>query len=507
MQMKKNAISQPNGPLVTVNAQRGGWSIVAVNKEAAALGVYPGLTLANARAVVSGLQSREVAPIADRRALNALAESCGRFTPYFAAEGDASGTLAGFYLDISGCEHLFGGEENLLKKLSGYLEGLNYSHRLAIADTPGAAWGIARFGNSILSNIEPDGQQTALAPLPVAALRLSPAVVESLQGMGLRTVNELDNMARGPLTARFGISVLERLDQAFGRRFETITPQRPVPVYSARLFFAEPILHQNCINAALDKLLKDLCDQLAVAHKGARSVLLVGYRTDGTVAKLRIGTARPVCDPTHLKHLFREKLNSFNPAYGIDTVMLVVERTDRLPPEQVSLNVVTGKVEDETERNLDYLLDRLDSRLGSSQVLRLQCKARHVPEHAAIAVPFSETLTVEDINSRAFGPQTIRPLRLLSVPESILVMAPMPDHSPVLFRWRQRPYKVVRAEGPERILPEWWREDPSQLFKGAAEARDYYRLEDEKGTLFWIFRRGLYGPDYVVHWYMHGFFA
>ena len=104
-------------------------------------------------------------------------------------------------------------------------------------------------------------------------------------------------------------------------------------------------------------------------------------------------------------------------------------------------------------------------------------------------------------------PQAARPLRLLSTPEPIQAIAAVSDHPPVLFRWRQRPYQVVRAEGPERIAPEWWREDPSQLFKGEKEARDYYKLEDEKGTLFWIFRKGLYQQDHAVHWYMHGFFA
>ena len=460
---------------------------------------YPG---AASRLAPEGCEVVSLAGVADDAvgALEALADSCGRYTPWVATDGEASGSGAGLWLDISGCGHLFGGEGALIDDLRAYLDRLGYTHRLAVAETPGAAWALARFGAKAREAAASGTEAEILAPLPIAALRVPAATVEGLHRMGLRTVGDLAGVARAPLAARFGAGLLLRLDQALGARSETITPRRPVPVCRARLNFAEPIAHRNGIDAVLDKLLEALCHQLAAAHEGARQVVLGGYRTDGTLAELRVGTGRPVRDPVHLARLFREKLDTFNPGYGIEVAVLAAEETDRLAPDQAPLDATDGTA----DANLDYLLDRLGNRLGADRVMRLERRARHAPEHAAAAVSAAEPPAPGALHG---GPQAARPLRLLPVPEPIQVMAPVPDRPPVLFRWRQRAYRVARADGPERIAPEWWREDPSRLFSGEMEARDYYRIEDEDGARFWVYREGLYRPDKAVHWYMHGFFA
>jgi protein ImuB len=94
-----------------------------------------------------------------------------------------------------------------------------------------------------------------------------------------------------------------------------------------------------------------------------------------------------------------------------------------------------------------------------------------------------------------------RPIRLLPGPEPIEVIAPVPDDPPQSFRWRRESHKVARAEGPERIAPEWWRSD------GARQVRDYYRIEDERGRRFWVYRSGTYGETTQPRWYLHGWFA
>ena len=508
--MQTITTSQSNSPLVTVSAKRGVWIITAVNSEACTLRLYPGLSLSDARILVPDLKSYEVDLAADRKALEILAASCGRFTPCVATEVNTSGEATGLFLDISGCGHLFGGEDGLLDELKSYLQRLGYENRLAVADTPGAAWGVARFSNGVCTSVEPDGQRAALNPLPVSALRLSSKVIEGLQRLGLQKVYDLSVVPRGPLLARFGDSVLVRLDQAFGRRFETILPQRPTPIYYSRLSFAEPISHRNGIKAALDRLLVSLCEKLTIAHMGVQLTLLKGYRTDGTVTELRIGTARPICNPIYLGHLFREKLDSFSPEYGIDVAVLVAEKTARLTPNQVSMgDTFTGQLNSEIGEKLDCLLDRLDNRIGTSRVLRLQCRARHLPEYATKSIPASKVSTVDGVVDESFVVKSLaaRPLRLLSTPEIIQVTALVPEHPPVLFRWHQRSYRVVRAEGPERISPEWWCNNPKKFFKGKNVARDYYRLEDEKGALFWVFRKVFHRQNDAMEWFIHGFFA
>ena len=56
----------------------------------------------------------------------------------------------------------------------------------------------------------------------------------------------------------------------------------------------------------------------------------------------------------------------------------------------------------------------------------------------------------------------------------------------ISFTWRRATHAVVRVEGPERIAMEWWKQNGETL------TRDYFRIEDEAGLRFWIYRDGLY---------------
>jgi protein ImuB len=145
---------------------------------------------------------------------------------------------------------------------------------------------------------------------------------------------------------------------------------------------------------------------------------------------------------------------------------------------------------------LAALIDRLANRLGSDALYRLMPQESHIPERATRPVPALAPPT-----GAGWDPERQRPVRLLPRPEPIEAMAQVPDDPPFFFRWRRLEHRVRRADGPERICGEWWRG------AGAAEAlRDYYRVEDEAGRRFWLYRSGFYRPD-AARWFLHGFFA
>jgi protein ImuB len=101
-----------------------------------------------------------------------------------------------------------------------------------------------------------------------------------------------------------------------------------------------------------------------------------------------------------------------------------------------------------------------------------------------------------------------RPSFLLSAPEPIAVIAEVPEGPPARFTWRRVERRVARAQGPERIAPEWWREIGRGTDTKMGRTRDYYRLEDEGGTGYWVFREGLYGRDEEQPaWFLHGLFG
>ena len=224
------------------------------------------------------LHTQEADPAADLRALDALAGWCGRYTPWTAVDPDGGRAgAAGLWLDISGCAHLFGGEEALLRDLIRRLSRQGFVARAAVAATPGAAWAVARFaalGREGIAVVPEGGLTDVLASLPVAALRLEVAAVEGLDRVGLRRVGDLIPLPRAPLAARYGTAVLKRLDQALGRNGESLTPRVPVPPLLARMAFAEPIGRAEDIAAAVRRLLDDLCVQMDAVGTGARRLEL-----------------------------------------------------------------------------------------------------------------------------------------------------------------------------------------------------------------------------------------
>lgn len=458
--------------------------IAAVDEAARRAGIRPGMSVADALAVRPGLALAADDEAADRALLDRLADWCCRYTPWAAADPWPHGF--GLWLDVSGCAHLFGGEEALLRHLGGRLRRGGLSARAAVADTPGAAWAWARHGSGSPC-LPPRGQRDALAPLPMAALRLEPATVATLHGLGLRCVGDLYGVPRAGLAARFGRGVAQRLDQALGHETEPISPRRPPPDHGVHAAFAEPIARPEDIAEAVRRLLERLSGHLEADGLGLRRLEVTAFRVDATWRAIAVGTSRPVRAPAHLLRLLAEDLPALDPGFGIEAMRLAALEVAPLPPEQTGLGAGTARPDD-----FARLLDSLGNRLGFDRIMRLAPQQSHVPERAVVPLP-----PAAPVPALAW-PQRRRPVRLFSRPEPVEAMAPVPDSPPVMFRWRNRTHRVVRADAAERIADEWWR-------RTAAE-RDYYVVEDDSGRRFWLFREGLYGADPPPRWYLHGVF-
>lgn len=495
----------PSGPLVTHGAGRRGLYVRAVNRAAAAVGLAPGMTLADARARVPGLLAHAADPLGDARALAGLVRWGGRYTPLaapwsFAGDGlngHGPNGLDGLWLDIGGSAHLFGGEAALLADAHARLARFGFTARGAIADTAGAAWAMARFG---AGGVLPSGAaREMLAPLPMAALRLAPATAEALSGVGLRRIGDLYGQARAGLARRFGAALLRRLDQALGTTDEPLSPPpQPAPLL-ARMAFAEPVGHMADIEAAARALLDDLCAQLARAGLGAGRVVLRLRHAGGGATEITAATGRPSRSPGHLMALLEGRIAGFAPGFGIDAITAHARMTAPLAATQAAL--LTGgeaRDEEDTGRLVDRLIDRLANRLGPRRVRRLAAHASHIPERAWRAVPATD----KKLPPQPPAPTAPRPPRLLACPEPLTVITPAPGAPPAVIRWRGQLRRIVRADGPERIGPEWWRLE----IGGQTETRDYYRLEDADGRRLWVFRQIARTAAGAPRWYLHGVF-
>jgi protein ImuB len=539
----------PDAPVVLTVEGTHGPIIHAVTKAAAERGARTGARLTDARALDPALVAIPADPAGDEALLHRLAKWAQRWSPLVEVDGDDA-----LRLDVSGVAHLFGDEAALVKDVRRRFAAMGLTARVAIAPTAAAAWAISRYSRASstvtpaqagvhVDAIRPASEQPKnmdaslrwhdeLKCLHVSALRLDPDTVRTLERLGLKTIGALAALPRLALARRFrgAEDVVDALDRAFGRKPEPMTALADDPPPRASLRLEEPATHPEAAPQALERLIPKLVAELEERRLGARRLSLHGFRVDGSVAVASVATAIASREPKHLQRLLSDKTAALDPGFGFDAFALVADWTESLGAAQESL------VEEPSgERDLARLVDRLTVKLGTRAVRRPEPFESHLPERASGWVAgISSSLPAKPVGRgtierrfngggvkdagavtpppcSAWSPspslrdreELARPQRLLDRPEAIAVIYATPEGMPRRFVWRRAVHDIARVEGPERIAPEWWRE------RSTARLRDYYRVEDQAGRRYWIYREGLFGDGRggAPEWYLHGLFG
>jgi protein ImuB len=479
----KSSDFPPDAPIVLTVDGAHGPIIHAVTKGASERGARIGARLTDARALDPALIAVAASPEGDAALIQRLAKWAGRWSPLVEVDSN------GLRLDVTGVAHLFGGEPGLVRDIDRRIALIGLTARIAIAPTAAAAWALARHEPSICT----EGVQEKLAPLHISALNLDADTVRTLERLGLKTIGALLDVPRLALARRFrgAENVVEALDRAIGCKPEPLTAAPADLPPRALLKLDEPATHPQAAPQAIARLIPALVEQLQQRHLGARHLSFTGYRVDGSVAVASVATSIPSREPGHLQRLLADKTATFDPEFGFDAFALMADWTEDLDAAQESL---VEKVND--ERELARLVDRLTVKLGSKRVRRPKSQESHLPERASGWVAAIQPSVLS-------GRKENRPQRLLDRPEAIEVIYATPEGMPRRFMWRRAVHDIAHVEGPERIAPEWWRQPSS------ARLRDYYRVEDETGRRYWIYREGLIGDGRggVPGWFIHGLFG
>jgi protein ImuB len=458
-------------PLVLIGREGRRRVVLAADAAAQRAGLRVGMPATKAQAVVPGLIVKDAEPAADARALDRLALwALRRYAPIVAADAPD-----GLVIDATGAAHLHGGEDAMLKGMIEQLAASGVAARAAIADCWGAAHALARYvARSAI--VVPAGESlTAILDLPIAALRLPKDMVEDLRVLGFERIGELAAKPRAPLALRFGPELGRRLDQAMGCLSEPIDPVRPPDLIEARRVFAEPIGAAETITRYTAKLVAQLCEALEAKGLGARRLDLLFHRIDNRIEAIRIGTALPVREVKRLTRLLCDKIETIDPGFGIEIMSLAATLAEPLAPKQT-----ISSLTEELEADVSGLIDTLANRVGEQRLYRFAPVASDVPERSVCRVAPTAPDTGE-----TWPDLWPRPARLLPAPEPIETLALLPDHPPVSFTWRGVRRRVKCADGPERVFGEWWKRDAELI-----AVRDYFRVEDEAGERFWIYRSG-----------------
>lgn len=489
--MRQATSCAPPAPLALVNRSGNALRLTAVDIRASRLGLVKGMTLADARARYPDLESLPHDPAADARELEALAARMLRFTPMVSPDPPD-----GLMLDITACAHLFGSEADLARLA---MAEAGYTVRHALADHAASARALARYGVA-------GGE---IRTLPVAALELSEDILSGLHRAGLTTLGALAVRPMAALAARFGEETVARLLAVLGKRDSPMAPLRPAIPLRAELRFAEPIARTEHVLEVIEDLLLEVFRQMETRHLGGRRFVVRLERADGATRRLAVDTSLPCRDAARVLRLFSERIEGLadplDPGFGFDAMALAVPRAEPLPPAQTA---IASETHAEAE-SIAALIDRLATRFGAQHVLRLAPCDTHVPEAAQRLLPAAQASPAAWPDPALKPP---RPLLLFDPPQPVTAVASVPDGPPQRLRWRGRLHEVVLAEGPERIAAEWWRKPDGHLPDSAGLTRDYYRIEDEAGCRYWVFRHGLFGETAGKgqpgpHWYIHGLFA
>ncbi|CUH49745.1 DUF6504 family protein [Ruegeria atlantica] len=522
------------GPLAVVAEQSNMQVITSLNAEAQAAGLRVAQPVRDAHAMCAALITRHRNAPAEAAFLTALRRWAGKFSPWVAEE-----IPDGLIVDLSGCTHLFGGEEALLSVIETDCADMGLSVQMGIADTLGAAWALARYagqeatsdrnGDAISqearatraragkrrhwtkggaapqvmaqgggARIAAPGQSYgALSPLPIAALRLEDQVVAQLNRLGLRRIGDLLGQPRASLARRFGRGLVMRLDQAMGSAPEPVSPARPPHHFAVRMTLPNPIGLIEDVMAAIDRVLPTLCTKLEEKARGVRTLRLEAHRADQAAEIIEVGLARPTYDKHRIRPLLEMKIDKIDAGYGIDMLRLEAIQTEPIHARTVAghaeaRRVARARLEGNTA--VDDLIGKLGARVGLDVITRQHPAASHIPEKTAqtLAAAWSEPARDWPAPSRP------RPLQMWQ-PEPVMA-AEAPD-VPAAFRWRGRDWQLAQATGPERIAPEWWLDDPNWR----SGVRDYWVVVTEQGERLWLFYG--HGGTMSAGWFCQGQFG
>ncbi|MGB4773399.1 MAG: DNA polymerase Y family protein [Chitinophagaceae bacterium] len=472
-------------PFALKESFHGKMVIRALNLPAQRLGLANGQAIADARAIASNLQVKDLDVALAKKALEKLGRWCIRFTPVVGLDAPD-----GLILEASGCAHLWGGEEKYLQSIKEKMESFGISTRMAMADTIGVAWALAHYGPLQL-HIAFGTSIPDFLELPVAALRIDESIQDQLQILGLRSVRQLFALPLTVLNKRFPALLCERIKQASGEMEEYFLPIELPESFAIRLPCLEPIITRTGVNIALEKALLELIQLLQQQQLGIRKAVFTAFAADGKQYDAEIMTNRPSLHEAHLLKLFALRLDRIEYSAGIDLFMLSATLTERYQPAQEK--IWKGRTGLHHQQIAEWV-DQISMRYGPNAVSRYLPSEHHLPEKA-----FRESTGLQEDATSSWHVPTRRPIQLIHPPEIIEVTAPIPDYPPMLFRHKGKLHKIITADGPERIEQEWW--------AGTGKHRDYYIVEDEEGKRYWLFRSGHYDKDKTYNWYLHGYFV
>jgi protein ImuB len=456
-----------------------------VSAPARRAGVVPGMTAAQAGAVVPDLTILARNPALEQAAADALIDVAESFSPI--VEDGGPGRV---YLDLAGLGGLYGGEDEMAAELARRVRQVGMEADIGIAANQNIAWIAARCGGS---RIIDGGRETEfLQWVPLELLGLEPEVELQLERLGIRRLGDLTRLDARELGSRMGADAVELMRLAGGQTGGPLACRRPGEVFTEKIELEYAIELLEPLGFILRGMLERLTARLKlrglVAGDLTLSLAMAGRRRD----ERRVTIAAATNEVRSLLALLLLDLEKSPPAEGVEAVQLSVQvRVSR--PAQSDMFLPPAPAPE----RLQTTLARLSALCGPDNVGTLLPANSHragAIERVDFAPPPPRPSQAEE---RALSVNRIV-LRAIRPPQEVEVMSSR--GAPEFVRGEQICARVVSIAGPWRRQGEWWKTAPESGLgvNGAAKAplnglpggfaHDYYEMALDDGGVYRVYR-------------------
>jgi protein ImuB len=423
-------------------------------------------------------------------------------------------------MEVSSSERLFGGQTVLMAQLF-----VSNSTPSRVKHAFGAT-SLVAIGRLRCDEGPPRPVNPALPDnLPLHALSAARAHLPTLSRLGLRTWGQLRALPRGGLVRRFGSSLVDALDCAYGQRAE-VYPWLTLPdVFNVSVELMASVETATALLFGARRLLAQLQVWLRARQRGVLELALfwkldprrssdlytdTHHHGDGW-GRLDLCTAQPTQDMGHLARLLGEQLARVHLPAPVVGLRMCSLQTQAMAGESASLLPEDVRHGD----SLHQLRERLGARLGSDRVRCVVLQSDHRPERmqrwassGEAAVPGTtgkSSNAIKNIASYSIFTRAEASFRSCVVPRdgdlypTWLLTAPL--RLDVLQNLPQYLGPLALLAGPQRLETGW--------LDGTAALRDYYVARSPAAGLVWVYRERLDALSVAAraNWYLHGLFA
>lgn len=448
-----------DAPLVLVSGHVPRRLIRAVNAQARALGLRPGMSLTAAQTLVTDFAVAEYDEQQISHWQHFLAAWAYRYSSHVSLDYPHA-----LLLEVESSLGLFGPWPRFEQRLREDLTGLGFQHRIVLAPNPAAARALTNVHDG-LAVMDSLALREHIQRLPIQRSGLDAQSVATLSRMGLKQLGQILRLPRDTLARRFPAEVLAHLDRLLGVLPVALGSYQPADEFVARIEFNFEVDSHQALLFPIRRLLLDLQAFLAGRDCSVQRFELTLEHRDHAPTCLPIGLLSAERDAQQLFEVTRSRLEQLQLPEPVLAVRLRASDLPSFTPKPVSL------LEERPPpvQPWDQLRERLRARLGDEAIHGLVAVADHRPECA----------WRRDTEGAGMPPAQLgkRPGWLLAEPEPLNELVP-----------------EILA-GPERIESGWW--------DGADRRRDYYVVRTRDGRLAWVWQ----AVDGQGPWMLHGWFA